>query len=575
VNVESSLSCSRGRQQRAESRDQEATGVSKPQSSAHQHHTSTDHTYRTVQRLTRAPELLPTSAMVPPSLHRLVVSRDWGSIRAVEHRTIGSRSSRYSDKKMALQAAIRINAPADIVRFLLRINSRDITFDCPVSRDGRREGCSPLHVAAMYFPSSHVVDALLEANPDSCLAKDQYGSTPLHLAALLVGGNNMSLLSKASNIRYFVSAVLALHPDAAVSTDAKGNTPLHRIARWSHHRLWGMTSKIAKAFLDAAPESANVVNRAGQEPLLHAIHFRAPFDVVRPIIESHPDVLTTYNGRYSILSFLCKSWFELSAAFKYTESLAMPLKDFRHALLDHFGNSEGTDNNIVSLTISNIKNNGYSTPYSIALQIIRSSTATGIDRGLELHWMARNPAYCPKLILRLGYCLGQLGIEDSNGDLPLHVIARTPPDTSGANEPFPLSEDALALCPIEEMIRIRPSATRVVDRKGDLPLRLAISAGRGWKSGVRDLLKAHPAALHDEDTLPIGAIPHILGKVAQENDLGFMLNVVREAFKIQGITSKVLPPSSPAKPSSSRKREILKIPKRPTKVLRKSPLKLV
>ena len=81
----------------------------------------------------------------------------------------------------------------------------------------------------------------------------------------------------------------------------------------------------------------------------------------------------------------------------------------------------------------------------------------------------------------------QLRQPNSDGDLPLHVIAKLPPPPKGEEEDV---EDFL-----EQVVSLYPAAAAQLNRQGQTPLVLAVESGRKWHSGIARLLEAHPAGI--------------------------------------------------------------------------------
>ena len=123
-----------------------------------------------------------------------------------------------------------------------------------------------------------------------------------------------------------------------------------------------------------------------------------------------------------------------------------------------------------------------------------------------LHEIAKSGSscWCPNIIMWFAInILGfrhQLSIYDDNGDLPLHVSARSPlhkilyiPRT---NEQCPLMNMSV----MEILITSYPDASWLRN-KGEkmLPLHLAIMSGKKEQDGISDLLKANPNAIYDPE----------------------------------------------------------------------------
>ena len=463
-------------------------------------------------------------------LHDQVRLRLWSIVRRRLQDNTDIDPSR-DDLREALRRAIVLSAPIDIVRSLLAMNPADVTLaSSPFSSEpdaaSKRNQCSPLHIAAMKYVPPNIVDAILERNPDWCIATDAYGRSPLHILCLCVTNSmtNRTAEDRRENIDHLVRSVLDRHPKAASIVDRKGNTPLHRIACWQSQSLYFLSRDIARSLMEAQPAAAKKVNRAGRNALLHAIHFRAPYYVVNEIITKCPELVTGYKGKTPLLTLVLRNWYhrDQASSFEgadgYNESLLMP----RETLAKK---AESSDTRAME--------NGHWHPIYIAKDIIRSYCSK--TEGGMIRWMMTHPALCPKLIQRIGYCTFPYGLKfalASNGNFMLHTIASTPPideATTKQVEPHPLTDDAKAVCPVSEIAEMYPEAARKTNKAGKLPLQLAIESGRRWSSGVRALVKANPTALLYEN-IPLGAIPHAFEKVVQEDDLSLTFQVMKETI---------------------------------------------
>jgi len=519
-----------------------------------------------------------------PGLHDQVLSRLWPLVRR-RLRDDDEISQPRDDLGEALRRAIAIPAPEDILRSLLQANPIDVTLASSTSQGepdatSKRNRCSPLHIAAMVHSSSNITDAILERNSDWCIATDRYGRSPLHILCLYVT-NQITCRYAADrwqHIHHFIHSVLDRHPEAAVAVDKKGNTPLHRIACWQRQELVPISSRIAKYLLTPQDATAaKMVNRAGRDALLHAIHFRAPYHVFEDITKAFPESITEYKGKTPLITLLFKNWYHRDQASSsdgadgYNESLLMP----RDALTNNF---YASDDNV------RCYENGHYFPWYIAFEIAaRYAEKDGIKCMNQKNfdsfvWMATNPDRCPKLAYRAWCCrYGDLldCVDPITGNFALHIMASTPPideATAERVEPHPLTDDAKAVEPLNDVVEVYPQAARRTNKDGKLPLRLAIESGRRWNSGVKALVKANPTALLYEN-LPLGALPHAFEKVAQGDDLSFTFLVMKET--ISGLLGscdetgcKIL---SPARANGKKRQRLRTPPKSSAKRLFASP----
>ena len=186
-------------------------------------------------------------------------------------------------------------------------------------------GRTPLHEACLRRACSHVVRALLNANPIGALKRDFAGNYPLHLIfvghryadleemeeivdALLavnpshlasaVNAEGSTPLNLACQLSMISSSILAkliqANPTCAALLDDHMNTPLHMYVRsGEHHDLEG-----AGLLLDAYPDSARTVNEEGNTPL-HISAMQRNEEMLCFLLERKPEVarMRDNNGK--------------------------------------------------------------------------------------------------------------------------------------------------------------------------------------------------------------------------------------------------------------------------------------
>lgn len=110
---------------------------------------------------------------------------------------------------------------------------------------------------------------------------------------------------------------------------------------------------------------------------------------------------------------------------------------------------------------------------------------------------------------------GQLQQADSLGNLPLHVVASKAPD---ADQEVGDEDDDDVL---GNVLKAYPDAVSVRNLTGAMPLDLAIAAGRRWKSGIGQLVKAYPIALVNttaERRVSDAALPNMLSEMMMRHE---------------------------------------------------------
>jgi len=122
----------------------------------------------------------------------------------------------------------------------------------------------------------------------------------------------------------------------------------------------------------------------------------------------------------------------------------------------------------------------------------------------------------------------QLSIPDRNGDLPLHLVSRIPPrivpvldDSRGENEETSRHDDDEGDF-LQRVSDFYPGAACTFNQHQQLPISVAIQAGRLWHSGVFQLLQANPDGIQ-EVCLPPVIYPYLFQRLARHPDLVYLI----------------------------------------------------
>jgi ankyrin repeat protein len=128
------------------------------------------------------------------------------------------------------------------------------------------------------------------------------------------------------------------------------------------------------------------------------------------------------------------------------------------------------------------------------------------NRWYVLHEIARSgrECWCPNVVMWFALKLGfhyQLRMYDENGDLPLHVAARSPVHKilfiPRANKFSPFMNKSV----LDILIKSYPEACQIRNKQNYLPLQLAIiKRGKKDWDGINALLKAYPNGVNAVDT---------------------------------------------------------------------------
>ena len=130
----------------------------------------------------------------------------------------------------------------------------------------------------------------------------------------------------------------------------------------------------------------------------------------------------------------------------------------------------------------------------------------------------------------------QLALPDVNGDFPLHIVARIPPQvaplryegSSGDDDDESEHEDEESEHEddegdfIQHVLGLNPDAASAFNKDEQIPLVVAIQAGRLWRSGVFLLLSTHPVGIQ-ELKLPTTIYPFLFERLADHPDIVYRI----------------------------------------------------
>jgi len=271
----------------------------------------------------------------------------------------------------------------------------------------------------------------------------------------LLNQNRESLLHRAipHSFSYedfvLIRTLLCMNPKLINATDYSGAAPAHRAAREND--------------LDAASRLKVLVDNGGalrlkdsdgKTPLDTACRWGSTREVIETLVMSDPSALQVRNG-----------------------SGMTPLATF-HLCNDSFRNLLFTPHAHWSdATLNNVD----------ILMTLLTGTPLRSSDSPSLHELLRNEQCTLVFAEILIYALrDQASVQDSNGNVPLHVIALKTPD-----------DNTMYLKVLEMLLRLYPQACQVSNRERQLPLELMLQSGKTWNSGMKLVLLEHPAAVLD------------------------------------------------------------------------------
>ena len=338
-----------------------------------------------------------------------------------------------------------------------------------------RTGRSPLHEAALRGGCHHVVQQLLQADPNSCMQLDFRQNTPLHLLF-------MGITSRTEHV-----LELLLRPTAMwVGTlrNSEGNLVLHCACA----APLVCSAETIQALLTAASSAAGRTNHQEQTPLhLHCMRRDASVDVARLLMAAHPKALQV-RDRAPGLGFSPLHYAAQQANHPLIQLLAE--EDPVAAALESVSSSQSP---LHMLCQQN--------PHSPDdLQSITTLLAAAPDIATRPE---QNTRYTPLHLL----CRGTRVIDVKAVEAVVSVAPSAPliPD---ATQFLPLHyacENGAHPDVIRCLLNACPQAAAARTRKNDTALTLACAANQSAET-VQLLLEAHPGAVleaNDYGFLPI------------------------------------------------------------------------
>jgi hypothetical protein len=120
----------------------------------------------------------------------------------------------------------------------------------------------------------------------------------------------------------------------------------------------------------------------------------------------------------------------------------------------------------------------------------------------------------------------QLGQADAEGDLPLHIMARQAPPPPEEDSDDGDDDDDGGMLLLDELVSLYPPAAAKWNHQRQIPLDVAIASGRRWRTGIRQLLEAHPAGIESRG-IPLRVYPLIFEKLIQEKQFHMVFGILQ------------------------------------------------
>jgi ankyrin repeat protein len=289
--------------------------------------------------------------------------------------------------------------------------------------------------------------------------RDKNGDTALHLAC--IGNPPIDT----------VEALLTACPELACARNNYGNLPLHVSCSYR------ASSNVIRALVNAYPEGAGIPNGSGSFPMHILCDYGCVVDSMRAVLESNSGIetLTRHDAIFQrsplwILNARKGHLAEFDALRREREKFISSIDAQRTSakIQELVASCEAVEfwQKVVLLILAEYSG--------------RALNATqDFDTGNLIHACV-GVHTCPSSLLDNALLLypEQLSKPDDNGSVPLHVACSRP--------------DAAH---VKDILRACPTASKIRNQEGRLPIELAVECGLSWTDGVGELLLSNPISL--------------------------------------------------------------------------------
>lgn len=288
---------------------------------------------------------------------------------------------------------------------------------------------------------AQIIAVVLEAWPDGVHAVNNSGETLLQRA-----------IPHSFNDFTLIRTILEIDPEMIKKTDSQGATTIHRAAREDDEDAAGRL----KLLLEYGGSHALCVQDSnGRTPLHEACHWGAPRDVIVTLVANHPSALTVRDSHGMT-----------------------PLETFRQYNQSFLTESDYTGPNNWC--------EGYNNLVDIAMTLLTGAPLS-CSESPSLHDLLRSEECTLDIAKLFTYALtDQASAKDSDGNLPLHIIAL-----------MDSNKDLIYGNLVDTVVELYPAACQISNNENMLPLQLMVRSGKSWSNGMRIILLQHPAAVLD------------------------------------------------------------------------------
>mmetsp|Transcript_14832 Transcript_14832/g.21175 ORF Transcript_14832/g.21175 Transcript_14832/m.21175 type:complete len:443 (-) Transcript_14832:50-1378(-) len=312
-----------------------------------------------------------------------------------------------------------------------------------------RYGHTALHLSCYRYPPTTVVRAILEAAPGITALQDGDGETPLHLA-LGFASEEVQLLLIQDSL------------DAVCKVNNNGDTPLHLAV------ISGASTRVLRMLIQLNPYAVLQSNGSS----------RTPFDNLR---RSYKNATTVEDIQTMSDGCVSEDWhnalvFLISASWLYGFQMSPSNIDYYEPCL-----------------LAGTEMCYYVTPYTASYRCYLLHIATWVN--------------CPRSIAKTFsiFYPDQCLALDSFGNTPLCLAASAPvwkfvvDYVDESDDSIPEEAGGIEESIIEILLSANPNAASIPNRKGRLPLAVALEAGKQFDA-ILPIIQAYPRALETRDT---------------------------------------------------------------------------
>lgn len=360
-------------------------------------------------------------------------------------------------------------------------------------------GRTPLHEACLRNACTHVVTALLNANPIGAMERDHSGNYPLHLLFVAYG---FVSVEEMDNI---VGQILAVNPShMAVAVNGDGSTPLHMACSAPETMI---DPSILVRILSANPACATTLNNRFQTPLsLYCKQAQASSSVARVLLDAQPETIhqvdhdgftplhdAASNLNDELVCFLLERNPDLARQRNregrtplHLMCLAHPRErhlDALQALIRAAPEAVSMGDNVAQRTPLHIacksQRFGLNTVKLLLQSNASAASVTDADNYTALHHACENGADIEAIRSLLSFFRMAAWVVTRKQDTPLHIAC-------GANS----SSDTVRL-----LIDVNQDALTMTNDYGFAPLHCVCRAYQPRMGIVKALLEANPACV--------------------------------------------------------------------------------